>query len=360
MTMATIRDNIHYSFRPIDGYDMTYNFVISCREPGKSSNFFVEKVYPFWKKNKAPLLYIVRNIVEITEGLITTIQDVIINKFFDDNVTFLYSKASLRDGIVDVKIKGELFMRIEALSISDRKMKQSILKNGSMIVFDEFIINPKNGEKYLKNEVDKFMTLYNTNKRDRFDKSKPMKVYFLGNPYSMFNPYFMFFDVKPSQLKFGCINNNGKCVVDYYKMKPELRDKLLAENPAYVFDEQFAAFNLDGQPVNDKNIKLGTLPQNYHLRFVFKVENKYIGVFQNNYWEDNADMYFCKYLSKEEISKRRVTYCFDFEEMVNGCALFSREDANKFNKFKIAMRRRLVAFSSIDCYYLIEEIYNNL
>lgn len=356
-----VRDNLHYSFRPIDGYDLAYNFTISCREPGKSSNFFIEKAYPFWKKTKAPLLYLVRNIVEITEGLILTIQDNILNKFFDDNVKFEYSKASLRDGIVDIRIHNELFMRIEALSITERKMKQTILNKVSMIVFDEFIINPKYGEKYLKGEADKFKTLYDTNKRDRFDTSKPLKCYFLGNPYSLYNPYFVWLGIHPADLKLGSFYTNGYCVIDYYKMKPELREKLLKENPAYIFDEEHASFALDGQAVNDKNIKVvKQQPMNYHLRFVFKIENKYIGIFQNNYWEDHADLYFCQFLSDKEISKRRIAYCFDFADLVNGSEIISNEDKNRFNKFRIAMRKRLVAFQSIDCYYLVEEIYNNL
>lgn len=360
--MAIERDNLHYSFRPIDGYDATYNFVISCREPGKSTNFFVEKAYPAFKKNGAPLLYIVRNIVEITEGLITTIQDVILNKFFDDNIKFEYNKSDLRDGVVDVKIKGKLFMRIEALSISVRKIKQTILKDCSMIVFDEFIINPKQGEKYLKGEADKFKELYTTNKRDRFDQSKPLKCYFLGNPYSLFNPYFVWLGVSVSKLKIGTfyVDKEKSLVINYYKMLPELREKLLKENPSYQFDEDYATFALEGNAVNDRNIKLGTLPLNFALRFVFKVENKFIGVFQNNVWEDLQDLFFCKMMSREEVSRRRVAYCFEFEDLVNGCALMSNEEKSRFNWFKNAMRKRRVAFGSIDCYYLIEEIYYNL
>lgn len=360
--MAVERDNLHYSFRPIDGYDATYNFVISCREPGKSSNFFAEKIYPNWKKNGAPLLYVVRNIVEITEGLILTIQDNILNKFFDDNIQFEYNKSSFKDGIVELYINKKMFMRIEALSISSRKIKQTILNKCSCIVFDEFIINPRQGEKYLKGEAEKFKELYATNKRDRYDQSKPLKCYFLGNPYSLFNPYFVWFGVSPSKLKIGTFytDTEKSLVINYYKMKPELRAKLLEENPSYKFDEDYATFALEGNAVNDTNIKLGKLPSNYHLRFVFKVENKFIGVFQNNYWEDHADLYFCKFLDREEVSSRRVAYVFDFNEMIDGCCLFSSEDKNKFNKFRIAMRNRLVAFASVDCYYLIEEIYNNL
>lgn len=175
-------DNLHYSFRNIDGYDKPFNFSISAREPGKSTMFMLEKHYFKWKKDNAPLLYLVRNIVEITEGLITTIQDVIINKFTDDNVRFQYSKASMRDGIVDIKIEGKMFMRIEALSITLRKIKQTILHNVRCIVFDEFIINPRQSEKYLPDEAFKFKELYTTNKRDRFDQTKPLKAYWLRKP----------------------------------------------------------------------------------------------------------------------------------------------------------------------------------
>ena len=84
---------------------------------------------------------------------------------------------------------------------------------------------------------------------------------------------------------------------------------------------------------------------------------KYIGVFQNNYWEDHADIYFCCFMTAKEISKRRVAYCFDFNDLISGTELLSREDRNKFSKFKIAMRKRLVAFQSIDCYYLVEDIF---
>lgn len=353
-------DNLHYSFRSIDGHDKPYNLIISAREPGKSTMFMLTKHYFKWKQDFAPLLYVVRNIVEISETLILTIQDVILNKFTDDNVVFRYAKASLRDGIVDIYIKEKLFIRIEALSISTRKIKQTILHRCRCIEFDEFIINPKNNEKYLPSEATKFKELYTTNERDRLDTSKPLKAYFLGNPYSLYNPYFVWLGISPAKLKFGEIYVGADYCVDYYKMKEELKKKILEQNPIYRFDDEYCQYALEGKAILDKNIKLGKLPPNYHLRFVFKCENRFIGVFQNNYWEDHADIYFCCFMTAKEISNRRVAYCFDFKDLINGTELLSNEDRNKFNKFKIAMRKRLVAFQSIDCYYLIEEIYYNL
>ena len=320
----------------------------------------LSKHYFKWKQDQAPLLYLVRNIVEITTGLILTIQDVIINKFTDDNITFEYSKASLRDGVVDIYIKGKLFMRIMALSITLRKIKQTILHRCRCIEFDEFIINPRQNEKYLADETMKFKELYTTNKRDRLDQNKPLKAYFLGNPYSLYNPYFVWLGISPAQLIFGKTLVGETFAVDYYKMKEELKQKILKENPTYQFDKEYCDYALEGKAVLDKNIKLGKLPSNYHLRFVFKCESRYIGIFQNNYWEDKADIYFCQFMTQKEISNRRVAYCFDFKDLINGTEIISNEDRNRFNKFKIAMRKRLVAFQSIDCYYLIEEIYYNL
>ena len=38
------RDNIHYSTRKIDGYNLPFNFVISERELGKSTTIILDKI----------------------------------------------------------------------------------------------------------------------------------------------------------------------------------------------------------------------------------------------------------------------------------------------------------------------------
>ena len=49
-------DNLHYDFRPIDGYGKDFNIVISPREPGKTSMFWLKKIYiPFLKENMLSL-----------------------------------------------------------------------------------------------------------------------------------------------------------------------------------------------------------------------------------------------------------------------------------------------------------------
>lgn len=350
-------DNLHYDWRRLDGFNKDINIAISCREPGKSSMFMMTKSYRIFKKTGAPYLYLVRNVVEISEAMIETWSETIINKFTDDNVKLQYNKAQFKEGIVDVKINGKIFIRLLAMSIPLRRIKSSLLKDVAGIFLDEFIINPRKNEKYLKDEVGIFKEIYTTYKRERLT-DKPLKFYMAGNPYSLYNPYFMWLGVDVNKLKLGHFYVGDNFVIDYYKMKDELREKLLKENPLLTFDEEFKSYALDGKAILDQNIKLGSLPVNYSLKFVVKNAGKYIGIFKNQYWEDGADKYFCKYVDKDLLAKNREAFCFEFGELVDRCVLISNQERTLFNHFKIAMRKRNVVFSDISVYYMIEEIYN--
>ena len=122
--MKTInpRDNIHMSWRPIDGYNKAINAFISPREPGKTDTTWWEKIYSNWYEDHRPWGYLVRQVVEITEAMIQDIQDNI-NKWAIEPIELQYTKGSLKDGIVDIKIKDVLFVRIIALSLPLRRIK---------------------------------------------------------------------------------------------------------------------------------------------------------------------------------------------------------------------------------------------
>ena len=94
--------------------------------------------------------------------------------------------------------------------------------------------------------------------------------------------------------------------------------------------------------------------------YVFKNSGKYIGVYINDLYFSVDLMYYAQFLKASEISKRRDIICFEFEELVDRTVMLSPQDKYKFQKIKDAMRKRLIAFDSIECYYLTEEIYFNL
>lgn len=363
------RDKIHFSWRNIDGFNKAINVVISPREPGKTDTTWWEKIYSSWCIDGKPWGYLVRQVVEITEAMIQDIEN-IINKWAIEPIELSYTKGSLKDGIVDVKIKDKLFIRIVALSLPLRRIKLAKIPNIAGLFMDEFIIDPKSGEKYLKNEFFKIMELYTTYRREYQGKGM-MKMFFCGNPYSLFNPLFVGLGVDVAKLKkdeYKLINNEYKLkqniylgdtyAIEWGVLHPLLKKKLLEINPFYQFDEDYSEYALEGCAVNDRNIKLATLPKNFFLSFVLKMSGKFIGIFQNNYIDDLEDKFFCKFL--DVVSARRCIYCLEFEEMIERSILMDKEEREKLQRFKNAMRKRSVSFEDINVYYYMEEVYKNL
>lgn len=343
------RDNLHFSFREVDGYNKPFNFIVSEREAGKSTAGFLDKAYKAFLEGYTTLV-IRRQINDITEVYIEDIAKVI-NKFIENPISFSYKKGGIKEGIIDIKVEDKLFIRIVALSNPVSRIKSLMLPNLRYIIFDEFICNTKFGEKYLKNEAIKFFECYNTFQRE----SKKLTCYFLGNPYSLYNPYFVELGVNTKALRRGKIQAGVNWAVQLYEIKQELRDFIKARNPLYQFDNSYTRYAFGGEAINDENIKLGTKPENYSLEWVFRSEGKYIGIYRNNYYEDKEDRYYCEFIT--EFSKRRTALCFDLNELVDRTALVSVNEKVKLSRFKTAMRNRLVLFNSIELYYLIEDIF---
>ena len=369
MKTSIPRDNIHMTWRTIDGFNKSINCYISPREPGKTDTTWWEKIFSNWSEDGRPWAYLVRQVVEITEAMIQDIEN-IINKWSLEPVTLEYTKGAFKDGIVDVKIKGKLFIRIIALSIALRRIKLAKIMNIAGIFMDEYIIDPRSQEKYLPNEYFKIKELYTTYRREYQGKGM-LKMYFCGNPYSLFNPLFVGLGVDVSKLRKDEYKNvNGKWrlyhhiyvgdefAIEWGVLHPQLKEWLLEKNPFYRFDEDYNQYALEGMAVNDRNIKLGKLPINFFLSFVLKINGKFIGIFQNNYLDNLEDRFFCKFL--DEVSARRSVYCFEFEEMIERSILVSMDEKMKLQRYKEAMRKRLVSFEDINVYYYMEEVYKNL
>lgn len=378
------RDDIHLNLRVINSFNKPINAIISPRELGKTDTFWFSCIFANWSTNKRPWCYFVRQSVEITEAMIEDIA-VTINKWAEEPIELQYTKGNFKDGIVDIKIKGELFVRIISLSIPLRRIKLAKIPNIGGIFMDEFIINPKSGEKYIADEYFKIKEAYTTYRREYQGKGF-LKMYFCGNPYSLFNPLFVGLGIDVAKLKKDeYIKTNeekeyifpdgitfkdsvykikqnvlvgNEYAIEWGTLHPILRRWLLEKNPFYQFDEDYSEYALEGCAVNDKNIRLGKLPLNFYLAFVIKINGKNIGIFQNNYLEYMEDAFFCKFL--DEVSARRTIYCFDFGEMVERSILVSLDERGKLQRFKEAMRKRLVSFEDINVYYYVEEVYKNI
>lgn len=356
-------DNYHYDGNAIDGCDKDFNAIISERELGKSSWIWVKKVFKTFLKEKAPCLVLRRKISDITDAYIDDIQECI-NKFLDTPIKFIYKKTS-KEGVVDIYLNDEednenyRFIRIIAISNPMSRIKSLVLRNVKYMVFDEFICNTRLGEKYEPDEAFKFKEIFNTFQRE----SKRLRAYLLGNPYSMYNPYFVWWDVPTSELKPGCILTGKAWAVHCGVISDELRAIILKRNPLYKFDDDYKKYAFFGQAVNDINIRIvPKQPENYQLRFVFKINNKFIFFYKFVAKYPSGpypSLIYWSCVKSEYISKNRLIFCFDFKDLVENTALMSTEDHDYFERLRDAIRFRMVGYETIEASYLAEEIYKN-
>lgn len=351
------RDNIHYSFRSIDGYNKDINIVMSAREPGKTTQFWLDKVYIPWTKDNSPWIMMVRNAVEITEELLYTIQEQYINQFLPDNqhIELQFNKSKLQKSIMDVKVNDKVFFRIVSLNAQMRIIKSNVLPNARGAFMDEFIINPQFGEKYLNDEFGKLQEAYTTWKRAC---KGHFKLYLLGNPYSLYNPIFMGLKVDVTKLKRGGFYVGDDFVIQWALLNPLLREKLLKENPFMKLDEDYGAYALDGYAVNDNSIRISERPMNFSLDIVVRFNNYFIGFYKNNFADAGVDVFHCEYV--KDFSNERKVFAFEFADMVKRTQLFTRDDKSKFYRFRLAVGRNLVTYSSPEVYYMVVEIYKYL
>ena len=200
-----------------------------------------------------------------------------------------------------------------------------------------------------------FLEIYNT--YFRIDDFKA-KMYFLGNPYTIYNPYFLYYGVNFNELRPGNIQSGKTWVVQNYKMNPKLLEHMLEVNPLYQEDEEYKAYALEGKSVNDTNIRLGKMKNNYKLMHLISIGKATIGIYRNFDFNNRDDSYYCEYFKNNNCN--RDVFCFDFNDLMEGKVVYSRFESSRFEAFKNALRLNRVEFENPAVYNQIIEIYSYL
>lgn len=358
--MRLKRDNIHYNMRHVDAYNKDFNIIISPREPGKSTSTWY-KAYKMFKHRHRPTIALRRQIADITEAYVTSIQDTI-NQFLDADkqIDIKFKKGAIKDGVVDLYINDKVFTRIVALSNPKSRIKSLILDDPYMMIFDEFIVDLRGGEKYLTDEINKFLDCYNTFYRHATKHNHKMKCYFLGNPYTIYSPYTVWLGVDLNLIKPGAFIVGSNYIIDCYQLTEELKEFILSHNPTYEFDDTYTRYAFGGEAVNDINYTIvKRQPDGYSLKYIFKIANKYLGIYHMNYDRKsigyNPGKFWVTILKDYQGSKKVLAV--DFNNLVAGTQLITPDIRAICIRFKDAIALRDISYNSIECGYLIEDIY---
>ena len=359
------KDNIHFTGLHMNSYNATWNAIWSTRETGKTT-VWANNAYKRWKKEQATTIVLRYLINDITDTYINDLETVI-NDFLSDEeqIKFSFKKGSIKEGVVDVFIKDNedipLF-RFIAISNPISKIKSMKLKNAAQIIFDEFILNVRAGEKYVDSLVIRFKEIYNTYLRC-CKTGKKFKVFCFGNPYSKYHPLLAEWNVPFGLLKEGDFyyNKDTDVYVEAYKMKPELRELILKRNPLYKFDNSYTDYAFNGESINDTNFTIvENQPQNYYIKYIFRIQNKYLFIYKCNIQEYHSGYDTGRYwiTCSEKYNGTKNVYSVDLNNLINGSQLLTADLKSIFWSLKNSIAQRQVTFSSIEAGYLIEALYS--
>ena len=352
-------DNIHYNISKLDSYNKKWNFCWSPRELGKSTAIDVQKIYKLYHDLELPSLVLFNQAADMTEAQVLSMENTI-NKFKGREVHLKVKKDSGTIWIIyDCKESIEkIFCVFASLGAPIRRLKGLNLGPIGCIVYDEFMVNTKMGEKYPAELAFKIKEIYKTFVREC--RPRLLKIYCLGNPYSKYHPLFVDLKVNINDIKKGKTLVGKDYVIDAAVLSDELKEIILKNDPTHNFDDPYEKYAFEGDAINDEEINIEeNQPENYKLKTVFKIQDRYLWIYKG----DIEITQFIKYprywmtTSAVQPGKRREIICIDFESMVKNGQLV-KLFKGYFNSLKDNIAANQVTYSSPEAYYLAQLVYD--
>ena len=356
-------DKIHWNRAKLLSHKKVFNFAISPREPGKSTQLW-DLALNIWKRGGCIVVFR-RMTADITLAYLQSIEAIYTK--FEAGVEITFDKHDISKGIVDVYANGKILARVLALSAPMQRLKSLVLLNIKYMCFDEFICDTRNGEKYLPNEVFKFKEIYNTYQRE----CDCLRVIFFGNPYSLFNPYFVWKKIPLKQIKPGVLLKGEDWALEVIELTKELKEYILAKNPLYKFDDAYTKYAFNGEAINDANIRVVEKePDDFSLKFLFQYEGALIGAYvwspndesianiTQHYCDNEAIDYWVCTLPPSYHTERRTIAAFNVNDMIEGTYLIGVQERKLFEGLATAFRFRRVGFQNVGDSYALQTIIN--
>lgn len=181
-----LAQRIYWDINDPKSYNALYYFIIGERGDGKTYGCKVDCIEDFID-NGHEFVYVRRFDTEMKKAKSEFVND-IIEKYKDHEFKVDGDKL-----FIDGRICGYFII------LSKAKLYKSVpFPKVRTIIFDEFLLK-KGHHRYLYNEVDSFLDLYETVNRTVMRELEGIphtRVWFLANAVSVTNPYFMYFDLE--------------------------------------------------------------------------------------------------------------------------------------------------------------------
>lgn len=299
-------ENFWYSYDRINGFNASWNFVVSERGCGKTYGALKMVVRNFLK-NRSQFIYLRRYKSELSKSVPRLFDAFAVNGEFPEfnfivkgNKFYIKCKDEfLYDGErfdeVEKKYKnkgfqdyeelfgGEEYLIGEAHALSTANvLKSTNFSEVGTIIFDEFMLATGTYH-YLRNEVETFCDCYETIARLR-----DVKVYFLANNISITNPYYAYFDIyTPYNSEFKTFRD-GLIVVNYAKNDAYRKKKHESKFGKLIEGTHYADYAFDNASLNDDMHFIERKSGNSRNICIIRIQGKNYGIWRGL---DNGKMF---------------------------------------------------------------------
>lgn len=187
------------------------------------------------------------------------------------------------------------------INLSTALTKKSVdYSQVNMIIYDEFII-PKGYIRYLPNEVESFLDFYETVDRMRDE----VKVYFISNAISQFNPYFSYFKIKAPEV--GKFYKDKHLVVQMCDMQEFINKKKQTRFGQLIDGTRYGRYAIDNEFYLDSETFIGTKPATAKYYCTILYRNKKFGI-----WADYRNGVF--YVNNQVDNSFKIEYALTDED----------------------------------------------
>lgn len=278
--------SIWFDVNLINSYDCLFNFITGNRGGGKTYSTIKWCIERFIKSGEQ-FIYLRRYESEFDKGKKEQFFNAFIkNEEFPDyefKVTGFI--GYIRKKAKDKEKEGEWEPLVKFMALSTSRNEKSVpFPKVKRIIFDEFLIDPKDKNKhYLNDEIITFFELYETVCRLRLDENNQVDlnaephVFFLGNALTTTNIYFMYFDIKPRKSSKPFRVKKDVCVQfytneDFIKLKKQTRFGQLIKG------SKFEKYSIDNEFLRDDKTFIGRKNVGSFCRMVWKYNDKIYGI----------------------------------------------------------------------------------
>lgn len=303
-------DEKHWNPRKTRSYGCLLNFIIGMRGGGKTYGFLKDSIERFLRK-KEEFLYVRRIKTELEK--LTIMRGGRLFKAVEKE--FPEYELRAESNILSIRqIKNEKW---KTMGYAQPLSTASILKSDAFpnvwtIGFDEFIIDNSGTYHYLKDEVRKFLDLYETVARGR-----DVVTFFLSNAVTITNPYFDFWNLnKPYHSNIQRFGASKDILVENVVIEALAKEKKASRFGQIIADTDYSDYAYDNEWLLDNTdfVSNKTKDCQYFVTLLYKGNE--IGI-----WVDRVQWLW--YISADIDKQCKDVYSVTIEEHKPNIMLFN-------------------------------------